>query len=277
MNMGDLAINPQNGSLNVLFYANLGDGNVRKDYQHHATLGAVDSVGTLSNTVASDLFAANGQYVVSNGTGLSVNVTAGTLQGRTFGGAIDTAAVTNLALAPNVSGLSRVDAVAISNAGKIFVVTGTPAVAQAFEVDTVATTGVPTGGTFTISFVYQGQTFTTVPIAFNATAATVATAVQGAAKLPGTYTGSGGPLTTATVTLTASGATALYGLSGFKVASNNLTGGTNPNVTLAQTTVGQPGPQAPVVSGTSQTLSTVVVANNASSPGAITNNVIPSS
>ncbi|MGZ4588675.1 MAG: hypothetical protein ACXVX9_12840, partial [Mycobacteriaceae bacterium] len=58
-------------------------------------------------------------------------------------------------------------------------------------VQTVTITGTPTGGTFTLT--WNGQT--TAPIAYNATASAVATALQ---ALPGgsLITASGGPLPT---------------------------------------------------------------------------------
>ena len=100
------------------------------------------------------------------------------------------------------------------------------------EVQTLTVTGGPTGGTFTITF--DGQT--TTAIAYNATAATVQTALEGLSHVnPGdiTVTGNaGGPWTltfggqylgenVATVTTTEA-----------------FTGGTSPDITIATTTAG---------------------------------------
>lgn len=96
--------------------------------------------------------------------------------------------------------------------------------------DTATITGVPTGGTFTLSVsVGGGAVQTTAGIAFNATAAAVQTALQGLSNVGAnlaTVTGSaGGPYTISfdnslgAVILTANGA--------------GLTGGTSPGVTIA--------------------------------------------
>lgn len=91
-------------------------------------------------------------------------------------------------------------------------------------IKTVTVTGSPAGGTFTLT--YGGQT--TSGIAYNATASAVQTALTGLSSVgagKATVTGTaGGPYTVAldstlTGALTASG--------------TNLTGGTNPNVTVA--------------------------------------------
>jgi hypothetical protein len=273
---GDRPVNPETGGLNVLFYANLNDPLVRRDYQHHSALGALSSGGNVSLTETSDLFADAGSFQVSAGTGLSINVSDGNLFGRTFGGNITVPAVTNVPLASAPATGVRVDTVAIDNTGKVFVVQGVPAAAsQVYEVDSVATTGAPTGGTVTLTYTYNGSTFTTAPIAYDATAAQVAAAVQAAGALPGTLTGTGGPLGTAAVTLTASGG--LTGTFSNLSATSSLTGGTTPTVTYTQTTAGVQGPVAPVVSGNSQTVATVTVAAGDTAPGAISNSLYPTS
>lgn len=111
----------------------------------------------------------------------------------------------------------------------------------AYEVDSVAITGAPTGGTFTLTFTWGGNIYTTAAVAFNATAAAVAGAVQAAAGTPAlpatSVTGSGGPLPASAVTLTFTG-----GISGpVTVQSANsagLTGGTTPTATFTRTTQG---------------------------------------
>lgn len=109
-------------------------------------------------------------------------------------------------------------------------------------VHTVATTGTPTGGTFTLTGTHptSGGAFTTAAIAFNAAAATVATAVQTAMNASGpavTVTGGGGALPTA-VTLTYTGAADNRSVPVLTLGTNALTGGTNPTVTIANTTAG---------------------------------------
>lgn len=96
---------------------------------------------------------------------------------------------------------------------------------------TVTVTGAPSGGTFTLTVVNNQVSQTTSGIAYNATAATVQTAVQGLSNVgSGNATvsgGTGGPFTVnftgalanAFPTLTANGA--------------SLTGGTSPGVTVA--------------------------------------------
>jgi hypothetical protein len=96
-------------------------------------------------------------------------------------------------------------------------------------VQTVTVTGTPTGGTFTLT--WNGQT--TAPIAYNATATAVQTAVN---ALPGasSVTATGGPLP-AGVVLTFP---ALISQAALTANGAALTGGTTPAVTVAQTTPG---------------------------------------
>lgn len=100
------------------------------------------------------------------------------------------------------------------------------------EVQTVTVTGSPTGGTFTLTWNSQ----TTAAIAYNATAATVRTELEGLSNIaPGdvTVTGSaGGPYT---VTF---GGAYLGDNTAQMTATASLTGGTTPGVTVATTTAG---------------------------------------
>ncbi|MFH9038494.1 major capsid protein [Streptomyces sp. NPDC017966] len=96
---------------------------------------------------------------------------------------------------------------------------------------TLEVTGSPTGGTYTVSVTIAGNTQTTSGIAYNASASTVQSAITGLFNVGSgnaTVTGSAvktltfiGDLMDAPVTVTASGA--------------GLTGGTSPDVTVAQT------------------------------------------
>jgi hypothetical protein len=100
------------------------------------------------------------------------------------------------------------------------------------EVQTATITGSPTGGTFTLTF--SGQT--TVAIAYNATAATVQSALEALSNVaPGdiVVTGNaGGPYT-----LTFGGQYLGDNVASI-TATASLTGGTTPGVTMATTTAG---------------------------------------
>jgi hypothetical protein len=102
------------------------------------------------------------------------------------------------------------------------------------EVQTLTITGTPTGGTWTATF--GGQT--TDPIAYNATAAVVQAALAKLSTIKAgnvLVTGSaGGPYTVTFVG--ALGATNV----GAITTADALTGGTSPEVTVAQTTAGAP-------------------------------------
>lgn len=105
------------------------------------------------------------------------------------------------------------------------------------EVQTVTITGVPTGGSFTLTF--NGQT--TAAIAYNATAATVKTALEALSNIAvGDVVVTGGALPGAAVTVTFAG---VY--SGINVAAltatASLTGGTSPAVAVATATAGGDG------------------------------------
>lgn len=107
------------------------------------------------------------------------------------------------------------------------------------EVQTVTVTGTPTGGSFTLT--YAGQT--TAPIAYNATAANVRTALEALSNVAvGDVTTAGGPLPGAAVTVTFVG-----NLSSMNVrpmtSTAALTGGSTPAVTVAQTVQGKDGAQ----------------------------------
>lgn len=103
------------------------------------------------------------------------------------------------------------------------------------EVQTLTITGTPTGGTFTLTF--QGQT--TAAIAYNASAATVATALVALSNIDsGEVTGGGGALPGTPVTLTFSGRFAGGDVPMIMANGAGLTGGTDPTATVAVTTEG---------------------------------------
>lgn len=114
--------------------------------------------------------------------------------------------------------------------GPITVTCNTPA----NEVQSLATSGSPTGGT--ISLTFQGQT--TAPIAYNAAASAVQSALLALSNLDaGEVTAAGGALGTAPVTLTFGGRYAGANVPKMTVTSA-LTGGTNPTAAITVTTEG---------------------------------------
>lgn len=101
------------------------------------------------------------------------------------------------------------------------------------EIQSITTTGTPTGGTFTLS--YAGQT--TTPIAFNAASTVVASALTALSSIgTGNVTAAGGALPTA-VTVTFTGALAATDVATL-TATSSLTGGTTPTVAITTTTPG---------------------------------------
>lgn len=115
--------------------------------------------------------------------------------------------------------------------------------AAANDVQTVSVTGVPTGGTFSLTLEWPtGNRQTTAPIAYNATAAAVQAAL---AALPnvgsGNVTCTGGALPGTPVVATFSGKLAATPVPVMTVAANALTGGTTPAPSVAHTTTGTTG------------------------------------
>lgn len=109
--------------------------------------------------------------------------------------------------------------------------------AAASEVQTITITGAPTGGTFTLTF--DGQT--TAAIAYNATAATVQTALEGLSKIgAGNVAVTGGPLPGTALTVTFQGRLANTPLPQI-TATGSFTGGTAPAIATATTTEGVTG------------------------------------
>jgi len=93
----------------------------------------------------------------------------------------------------------------------------------------IATTGIPTGGTFTLTM--SGRT--TAAIAYNATAAVVQTALNNLGIYPQFTSVSGGPLPTAVVLTAAASA-----IPTITADSTGLTGGTTPTATITPGTTG---------------------------------------
>lgn len=106
---------------------------------------------------------------------------------------------------------------------------------QGNEVQSVAITGAPTGGTFKLT--YAGQT--TGNIAYNATAAQVKTALVALSNITaGDVDTAGGPLPGSAVTVTFKGALADADVAEMTADGALLTGGTSPAVAVTTTTPG---------------------------------------
>jgi prepilin-type N-terminal cleavage/methylation domain-containing protein len=113
-------------------------------------------------------------------------------------------------------------------------VTGPANVFGANTVQSVAISGAPTAGTFTLTYAVNSTSYTTAPIAYNATASDVATAVHALAPFSGlTITGGDGPLTTNSVTLTFQNAAGIAAIPIPTADSTALTGGIGTAVTAA--------------------------------------------
>lgn len=108
--------------------------------------------------------------------------------------------------------------------------------AGADEVQQVAITGAPTGGTFTLTF--SGQI--TSGIAYNASAANVQSALEALSNIaPGDVTCTGGPLPTTAVSVSFTGGSyAGTDVPQMTADGTGLTGGTSPAVTVTTTTPG---------------------------------------
>jgi len=111
---------------------------------------------------------------------------------------------------------------------------GTAPTAGTSAVQTITTTGTPTGGTFTLKF----RGFETSALAFNESAANIQTALRALASIgSGGVTTSGGPLPTGVV-VTFAGIHAQELVPLITLGQNNLTGGSSPTVAIANTTPG---------------------------------------
>jgi subtilisin family serine protease len=112
------------------------------------------------------------------------------------------------------------------------------------EVQPVAITGAPTGGTFTLSFNPPGggAAQTTAPLAFNSTAAAVRAALAALPGIGGTanVNATGGPLPGTAVNVTFQGTLGCQDIPQMTADGSGLTGGTSPTVTVTTATAGVP-------------------------------------
>lgn len=105
------------------------------------------------------------------------------------------------------------------------------------EVQQVAITGGPTGGTFTLTF--GGQT--TAPIAYNASASVVQAALELLSSIgTGGVVATGGPLPGTPVLVEFRGVNAQKDVAAMTASSAGLTGGTTPTVVITSPTPGVP-------------------------------------
>lgn len=108
-------------------------------------------------------------------------------------------------------------------------------------VQTLTITSTPTGGTFTISFTdpATGTVYTTAGIAYNASAATVQTALEALTGIaPGDVTCTGGALPGTPVVCTFTGDLASTDIALMTADGASLTGGTAPAAAIAETVEG---------------------------------------
>jgi hypothetical protein len=109
-----------------------------------------------------------------------------------------------------------------------------PYVPDSSEVQTVTITGTPTGGSFTLT--WSGQT--TAAIAYNATAATVKTALEALSNINvGDVITAGGPFPGTAVTVTFTGQYAGVNVAQM-TSTDSLTGGSSPASAVTTTTAG---------------------------------------
>jgi hypothetical protein len=115
------------GGLSQPFYVDLSVPENRRDLQRHGALGAYIVVGSITNTNVNPVVASGGQ--VTPGTGVSVNVAAGTLHNRLTGADVDGASAANDGLTlTTTSGQSQVFLISWNNTtGAVQVTAGTPA------------------------------------------------------------------------------------------------------------------------------------------------------
>lgn len=249
LNLGNVQT-PTSVKLRCVHYADMGQPEVRRDYQRHSAIGAVDSAGNLTQYPWSDLYAASSVNVSSSGT-LKLTTPSVILRSRAFfpagGGEQLSVTGTTDQFTLGAGGLqgppaagTRVDCVWVDSNGKYGVSQGTPVTVN----DVWTITGSSVSGTWDMAFEYGGYTYVTAgTISATATAAALLTGFLTAAittgsnpkrLLPvktGDFTTSGGAIGTAPVVLTST----VGNISNLRLApgSSAVTG-----LTFTHTTVG---------------------------------------
>ena len=148
------------------------------------------------------------------------------------GSGLDLFAPAGSANVPGAFALARAKAmlvVVLADQPVTFLANGTSAV------QTVAVTGAPTGGTFTLTF----GGLTTAPLAYDATAAQVQAALLALSSVgAGNLAASGGPLPGSPVSAAFQGALGAQPLAAMTADGSGLTGGSSPAVAVATATAG---------------------------------------
>jgi hypothetical protein len=127
------------------------------------------------------------------------------------------------------------------------------------EVQTITITGGPTGGTFTLTFGAN----TTAAINWNDPASTVQTRLTALASIgAGNCVVSGGPGPSTPYRVTFINTMAGTDQAAITLATNSLTGGTSPSVTIAETLKGAAGASGPGISNTGGTAASPNVLDN---------------
>ena len=191
----------EQGRTPCAFYADLGQAEVRRDYQRHSAVGAVQDIGNTSMGVFSDWYLKSATGLIpSAGTGFTISVTPQTtsnlppfIQSRTFGTTIPVTqpdgtalgAGTNLAqltIATPDATYDRWDLLYVDQNGRLQLRTGPLGTAIVQNVFTITPVGTPAAGTFLLSFTWNGNWYTTAGIAYNGSGATIATAMIAATR-----------------------------------------------------------------------------------------------
>lgn len=92
----NIRVGQQKITPDATFYVDINDGPTKRDLNHHQAIGSVVVVGSLTASNTDQVVVTGG--VVSNGTGLTVNVTAGEIKTRSTGAYVAGASGTNFAL-----------------------------------------------------------------------------------------------------------------------------------------------------------------------------------
>lgn len=116
-------------SVDTTFYVDLGDGNAKRDLQHHQAIGAVVVVGALTNSIADVVVVTGATFTAGAGLNNST-IAAGELRTRSTGAHVPIILNTAVTFTANASGNPRVDQVIVNNTtGVVSVTAGTAAVA----------------------------------------------------------------------------------------------------------------------------------------------------
>lgn len=285
------------------FYADLGRSEVRRDFQRHSAVGAIVEVGAPSSGVFSDWFLKSATGLVpAAGTGFTLSVTPQTtsllapvIQSRTFGTMLSVTqpdgtalgAGTNLAqltIAKPDATYDRWDLLYVDQAGRLQLRTGPIGSTIVNNVFTITPVGTPAAGNFKLSFTWHGNWYTTANIAYNASGATIATAMIAATRalnypagvtasaaaapaIPALgFTGSGADVSAGAATITS--ANFVSGPISNQIISDYPSGTASTGYTFATTTTGSGGADPQPLGGTMLPLAHIYVPHAAANAAA---------